>query len=139
ILNGARGGYSIKKLQKDRSQPNNIYDSATVTRTYNRLRHRALEAGIAESARAIFYYQGEAESDNEGTHADGFATLHADWQKDYPGLEHFYVVQVRPGCGVSTDNAKLRDVQRRFADVYPNTSVMATNGIQSHNGCHYGF
>ncbi len=139
ILNGSRGGYSIKKLQKDRLHPNHLDDDATVTRTYNRLLHRAVEAKIAQTARAIFYYQGEAESDNEQTHADGFATLYADWKTDYPALEHIYVVQVRPGCGVATDHARLRDTQRRFADIFPNTSVMATNGLPGHDGCHYAF
>ena len=74
---------------------------------------------------------------NVQAHADGFASLYADWQTDYPGLQHIYEVQLRPGCGVS--DVALRQTQRDFGDIYANTSVMATNGLTAHDGCHYRF
>lgn len=140
ILNGARGGYSMPKLQKDRKEPDNLYDDGGTTRTYNRIRYRAIEAGVATTARAIFFYQGESDNGNTRKHTEGFARLRLDWAVDYPGLEHFYVTQVRPGCGpVEPDDIDLREAQRRFCDVYPKTSVMASNGLLSHDGCHYEF
>src|SRR5690625_229137 len=141
ILNGSRGGYSMKQLQKDRSQPDNLYDDGEIKRTYNRLRFRAIEAEIAETARAIFFYQGEAEAGNAQLHKDGFARMRQDWETDYPGVEHYYIVQVRPGCqhSVTPESVALRDAQRRFADLYPNTSVMSTNGLANHDGCHFLF
>lgn len=139
ILNGARGGYSMLQLQKDHAQPDNLDDSSPVTRTYNRLRYRALRSGIASRARAMFYYQGESDLDNAPQHEAGFLGLHTDWQADYPALEHIYEVQVRPGCSVTRENVALREVQRRIADNYPNTSVLTTNGLQPHDGCHFRF
>lgn len=139
ILNGARGGYSMPQLQKDDAQPDNLDDAAPVTRCYNRLRYRANQAGIAASARAMFFYQGETDADNANQHQAGFAGLYADWQADYPGLEHIYEVQVRPGCNVTRSSVALRQAQRSFGDIYPHTSVMATNGIQEHDGCHFRF
>ncbi|MEK7952548.1 sialate O-acetylesterase [Luteolibacter soli] len=139
ILNGARGGYSMLQLQKDHAQPDNLDDNGAVTRTYNRLRYRATRAGVAAAARAIFYYQGESDNDNATQHGAGFLGLHSDWQTDYPGLEHIYEVQVRPGCGVTRENVALRELQRSFGDTYANTSVMTTNGYQPHDGCHYRF
>ncbi len=139
ILNGARGGYSMPQLQKDDAQPDNLDDAPPVTRTYNRLRYRANQARVAASARAMFFYQGETDSDNAVQHQAGFAGLYADWQVDYPGLEHIYEVQVRPGCNVTRSSVALRQAQRSFGDTYPNLSVMATNGLQEHDGCHYRF
>ncbi len=139
ILNGGRGGYNITQLQKDDAQPNNLDDNGVTKRTYNRLRFRAQQSDVADSARAIFYYQGESDNGDAPVHSNGFAALHADWAVDYPGLEHIYAVQVHVGCGVTQNDVALREVQRNFGDLYPNTSVMSTNGIQAHDGCHYAF
>ena len=139
ILNGSRGGYTMPQLQKDRAMPDNLDDTATVTRTYNRLRYRAIQGGVATKARAMFFYQGESENGNAQAHANGFSGLYADWQTDYPALEHIYEVQVRVGCGVTQNDVALRQTQRSFGDTYAHTSVMATNGITAHDGCHYRF
>ena len=139
LVNGSRGGYSMPQLQKDDAQPDNLDDDATRARTYNRLRYRAIQGGLAAKARAMFYYQGESDVNDAQAHANGFAALYADWQTDYPGLQHFYEIQLHVGCGVSQDNVLLREVQRAFGDVYPKTSVMATNGLNAHDGCHYRF
>jgi len=141
LLNGARGGYSMAQLQKDDAQPDNLDDGPGVTRSYGRLRYRAMKAGVASTARAMFYYQGESDRNNASSHSAGYAALYQDWQTDYPALEHFYVVQVRPGCGtdVARNSVELREAQRGFGDVYPHTSVMASNGLQAHDGCHYSF
>lgn len=139
LLNGARGGYAITLLQRDDASPDSLNDNGAIRRTYNRLRHRAIKSGLAGSIRAMFYYQGESDSQNATQHADGFAALRADWKTDYPGLQRIYVGQVRPGCGVTASNLALRQVQRKFADQYPDVSVMATNGLGAHDGCHYKF
>ena len=64
LVNGSRGGYSMPQLQKDDAQPDNLDDDATRARTYNRLRYRAIQGGLATKARAIFYYQGESDVGN---------------------------------------------------------------------------
>lgn len=141
ILNGSRGATNMPGLQKDREDPENLYDSPGVIRAYNRFRHRVKEAGVATAARAIFFYQGEADANDAAQHAAGYATLREDWLVDYPALEHFYVTQVRPGCGpVTRANVALREVQRRLGDLYPQTSVIASNGLEHYSDdCHFPF
>ena len=138
LLNGARGGYSMAQLQKDDANPD-LLDDGTSTRTYNRLRFRALRAGVAANARAMFYYQGEAQNDDAASYAAGWEGLWNDWKTDYPALEHFYQVQVRPGCGVTVGDVGLRQLQRTIGDVYPDITVMTGNGLTTHDGCHYQF
>lgn len=140
VLNGSRGGHNIGQLQKDRDDPDNLQDSPEMRRTYNRLRHRAIQSGLGERARALFYYQGESDKNDAFVHASGFARLYEDWGVDFPALEQVYVTQIRPGCvNVPPSSVALRDVQRRFADQYPNTSTMASNGLKGHDGCHFTF
>ncbi|MBK1884200.1 hypothetical protein JIN85_17405 [Luteolibacter pohnpeiensis] len=138
LMNGARGGYSMAQLQKDDANPDALDDSGQ-TRTYNRLRFRAIQAGVAAKARAMFYYQGEAQNDDAASYAEGWQGLWDDWKVDYPALEHIYQVQVRPGCGVTVGDVSLRQLQRTLGDVYPNTSVTTGNGLSAHDGCHYNF
>ncbi|MES2996080.1 MAG: sialate O-acetylesterase [Verrucomicrobiota bacterium] len=139
ILNGARGGYSMPQLQRDDTNPDNLDDDGAVTRPYNRLRYRILQAGVAAKARAMFFYQGESDAGNIAQHNNGFAALKQDWQTDYPGLEHFYVSQLHVGCGRPASDVGVRELQRSFADVYDNLTVMATNALGGHDGCHYSF
>ena len=140
ILNGSRAGHNIGQLQKDRADPDNLQDSSEMRRTYNRLRYRAIQSGLGGRARALFYYQGESDKNDASVHAHGFARLREDWEVDFPALEHYYVTQIRPGCvNVPPSSVALRDVQRRLADQYPNTSTMASNGLPGHDGCHYTF
>ena len=139
LLNGARGDYSMAQLRKDDANPDALDDSGQTTRTYNRMRFRARQAGIAAKARAMFFYQGEAQEDDAVSYAAGWEDLWNDWKIDYPALEHFYQVQVRPGCGVSVGNVALRQIQRQIGDSYPDTSVTTGNGLDAHDGCHYAF
>jgi hypothetical protein len=141
LINGARGGYLMSKLQKDDAQPDNLDDSGGVTRPYNRMRYRSNLAGVAAKARAMFYYQGESDNGDAASYSAGYAGLMQDWAVDYPGLEHFYQVQVRPGCTVSViaGSVALREVQRQIGDKYPRTTVTTGNGISAHDGCHFSF
>ncbi|MEY3896567.1 MAG: hypothetical protein RLZZ214_2087, partial [Verrucomicrobiota bacterium] len=94
ILNGSRAAYNITKLQRDDANPNTLADSGTTTyRVYNRLRYRAIQANVADKIRGIFFYQGESDENNAFQHASGFASLIADWQEDYPGVEKIFVSQ----------------------------------------------
>jgi hypothetical protein len=139
ILNGSRGGYTMPKLQRDDGNPDNLDDTGSTTRTYNRLRYRALQAGVAAKARAMFFCQGEADGGNTAQHVAGFTALHQDWQTDFPGIEHLYVTQLHAGCGVARESVELRDAQRLFGDVYDDLTVMSSNALGGHDGCHYAF
>jgi hypothetical protein len=131
ILNGARGGMPIDFFQRNDAEPT---DLAT---NYGRLLTRARNADLAASVRAMLWYQGEADGTDFQAHHDGFLALHADWAEDYPSLERVYVTQLRLGC----DNNVIRtqEVQRQLADDFSEITVMSTNGIDGHDGCHYAY
>ncbi len=133
ILNGAYGGQPISFFPRSNANP---LDLST---NYGQLLFRARQAGVDQKIRAIMFYQGEAENDNGAVHEAGYTALQQFWREDYPSVERFYVCQLHNGCGVTQANVDLRDRQRRFADTLPMHTVMATNGINGHNGCHYSF
>lgn len=140
ILNGARGGYSMPKLQRDDANLNTLTDANPVFRVYNRLRYRANLAKVANGVRGIFYYQGESDVNNTAQHMDGFASLMADWQVDYPAVEKIFVTQLHVGCSTTRELPELRDAQRLLPDFYPKVRVMSTNGLTVHtDNCHYPF
>jgi hypothetical protein len=134
VINGAHGGQEIGFFQRDEGNTESLMTN------YGRLLHRVRQAGLQNGLRGAFFYQGEADVDDGPIHDIGFREMRGDWQKDYPTLEHTFVFQVREGCdGVSRFSLALRDVQRRFADRFSNLSVMASNALNSHDGCHFAF
>jgi hypothetical protein len=142
ILNGARGGYAMTKLQRDDANPDLLSDTGTtVFRVYNRLRYRAIQAKVAGAVRGIFFYQGESDSNNTAQHITGFGSLMTDWRVDYPALEKVFVTQLHVGCGaVTRELPELRDAQRMLPDVYEEVRIMSTNGLTTHtDNCHFPF
>jgi len=136
IINGAVGGQTILYFQRN---DNNRTDLNTA---YGRLLYRAQKAGVASSARAIFWYQGEADGSTDANtpisvYAQRFAALYSDLRQDYPGAEKIYVFQIRSGCG--TPSVQLRDLQRRFEDDYSDVQVLSTTGLNGHDGCHFSY
>ena len=131
ILNGARGGRPIDYFQRNDADPTDL------STNYGRLLTRVRAAGLENHIRAILYYQGEADGSSATDHHDGWIALHADWLEDYPSVERTYVTQVRKGCG--GPSPELRNIQRLFADEVAEVSVMSTNGLDGHDGCHFAF
>ena len=129
ILNGARGGMPIEHFQR------NDADHADLTTNYGRLLRRTQNAGIDQSVRGILWYQGEADGTDFQKHLDGFLALKADWSEDYPSVERIYVSQIRLGCNVNP--IRTQEVQRQLADTFPEITVMASNGLDGHDGCHF--
>ena len=129
ILNGARGGMPIGHFQRNDAEHT---DLAT---NYGRLLTRTRNAGIEGSLRGILWYQGEADGTDFQNHLDGFLALKADWAEDYPGIERIYVSQLRLGCGGNL--IRTQEVQRQLADDFPEITVMASNGLDGHDGCHF--
>ncbi|MBL6755426.1 MAG: hypothetical protein ISQ11_03375 [Planctomycetes bacterium] len=129
IINGALGGTNSTQHQRDAADPENL------NTIYGRFLWRARLAGIASTARALLWYQGESDNGNEALHAQNFDLLYNDWHGDFAALEQLYVFQVRTGCGVS--GRGVREVQRRLPEVYPDLQVMSTTAAPSHDGCHY--
>ena len=66
-----------------------------------------------------------------------FRKLYKDWRKDYKKVSRYYFVQVRAGCGSPT--LEFLEVQRQFEFTLSNLKVISANGLNAHDGCHYGF
>ncbi|MBL7768375.1 MAG: T9SS type A sorting domain-containing protein [Flavipsychrobacter sp.] len=149
IINGAYPGEPLNYFQRNDANP------ASTNTNYGRLLRRIDEAGLKNNIRALFWYQGE--SDNQGLlsstqlstqqYKNGFTSLQQDWKSDYPGLNQFYIVQIRHGCGItSPDNTlKVQEAQRQLdkesTEIVTITSNN-TNQLFENNGlefCHYNF
>ena len=136
ILNGAKAGTPITHHLRDNSNQTNLNS------IYGRLLYRAQKAGLTEAIRAIFWYQGESDSDeNFGDYNDSFGGVLWAWYGNFPNLETIYVFQIRPSstdCGFGFQS-QLREMQRQLPERYADVKLMSTNGIDGHylDGCHY--
>ncbi|MBN1827468.1 MAG: T9SS type A sorting domain-containing protein [Candidatus Eisenbacteria bacterium] len=131
LLNGAVGSTFIQQ-HKRKSPP--LERLSTI---YGRLFYRARKAGLDGAARAMLWYQGEANTSSPApTYAGHFAELHAAWKEDYPALERIYVFQIRPGCG-EDHQGLLREVLRRLPEAHEDVVALSTAGLPGHDGCHF--
>ena len=135
IVNGAHPGQPIGFFQRNDASP------MDVSTNYGRLLYRMQQGGLDGAVRAILYYQGENDGDpgQAAVHEAGYIALRSDWMEDYPSVERLYIVQVREGCGVTRFDVDLRNRQRLMADRFSNVSVMSSNGLNGHDGCHFSF
>jgi hypothetical protein len=142
IINGAVGGSRIDAHQKNKL---NAIDCSTI---YGRLLWRIKKAGLTHGMRGIFWYQGEndqgaaGDSGNYGweTYQNYFLELAADWKKDFPNIQHYYLFQIWPrSCGMTENGSDnmLREVQRNLPTYFSNLSIMSTLGIKPAGTCHF--
>ena len=131
LINGAVGGTRITQHQRDPNNPTNL------NTIYGRLLYRVRKAKLDQNIRGILYFQGESDGPYAERHDTLFQKLHSFWKTDYPSFEKLYVIQVRAGCGGPT--IQLRNKQRLFEEVLPNCQTLSANGLNNHDGCHYGF
>jgi hypothetical protein len=129
LLNGAVGGTTVAQHQRNDADPDDL------NTIYGRLLHRANAAGVASAARALFWYQGESDGAGAQGWLDGFGDLMADWDVDFPGIEHLWIIQVRRGCG--SPSLELRDHQRTLAHGDATIHTATANGLPGHDGCHF--
>jgi len=130
VINGAVGGTSVWSHQRTAEDPSNV------DTIYGRLLWRAQQAGVAESARAIVWHQGESDgSTSYDAYLGAWTAMYDGWLADYPSVEGVYVMQVRSGCGNPTWN---RNVHRDLPDLLKQVSGhMSTTGVDGHDGCHF--
>lgn len=131
VLNGAVPGTRISEhIKRDANAVYTIYD----------LLQQRIRISGAKRIRDFFWLQGE----DDALSADGFdgypqkfTTLHDMWQKDFPMVDSFVVMQINvlflPFYGAGA----LRDFQRRTPKLYPKTTHFATNGLPYYDGIHY--
>jgi len=131
ILNGAVGGTSVSQHQKNQVLPKDL------NTIYGRLLYRVNQAKLENHVRAILFFQGESDGIYPIYHDTLFRKLYRDWRKDYKKVSRYYFVQVRAGCGSPT--LEFLEVQRQFEFTLSNLKVISANGLNAHDGCHYGF
>ncbi len=132
VINGAVGGTYITQHT---STPGNAADLNSI---YGRLLYRVQKAGLENNIRGILYFQGESDGANANVHDSLFRLLYNDWNRDYKGFKKLYVVQVR-GKGCGNPSIVLRNYQRNFEFALSKCKVISSNGLNNHDGCHYGF
>lgn len=132
IINGGVSSSPIEWHQRNNSNPTDL------SSIYGRILYRATKSKVAESVKGLIWWQGEA-NEPEG-YAESFDTLYNSWEKDYPGIERYYVIQLQQGCG-SWNMTELCEVQRSIANSYDDIGLMVSAGINDRDAdhCHYGY
>lgn len=130
IINGGSGSSSIEE--------NMLYpEIPSLETSFGRLAYRVNQAGLKDKVKAIFYHQGETNSDERYTnYATSFDVLYNDWKRVYTGLQKIYLFQLHPGCG-GNFQSELREIQHQIAAYYEDVEIMSTTGVVGHDGCHF--
>jgi len=141
IVNGARGGTRIDQHQRNDENPT---DLDTI---YGRMLWRVREARLAHGIRAIIWHQGENDQGAAGpdggygweTYQRYFVEMSADWKRDFPNVNRYYVFQIWPNaCSMGGGNGDmLREKQRTLPCLYSNMDIISTLGIKPPGPCHY--
>ncbi len=134
IINGGSGSSSIEQ--------NMLYPEKPSLETgFGRLAYRVDQAGLKDKIKAIFWHQGETNSNfdkNYASYATNFEQLLTDWQRVYGGLRKVYIFQLHPGCGGECQS-EIRDTQDQIAERYSMVDIMSTTGVVGHDGCHFSY
>ena len=87
IINGGSGSSTIEE--------NMLFpEKSSLETSFGRLAYRVDQAGLKNGIKAIFYHQGESDSDKRYlSYADKFDRLNKDWKRVYKGLEKIYLFQ----------------------------------------------
>jgi hypothetical protein len=137
IINGGSGSSSIEENMLYPEQP-------SLETSFGRLAYRVNQAGLKDQVKAIFWHQGESNTNTVEAYQSypaNFDTLKSDWERVYTGLEKIYLFQLHPGCGAKTEGYynELREIQTQLADNYDNVDIMSTMGVSGHDGCHFSY
>ena len=134
IINGGSGSSSIEQ--------NMLHPEKSSLETgFGRLAYRVNQAGLKEKIKAIFWHQGETNSNGDkdyDKYAENFDQLLTDWKRVYTGLEKVYLFQLHPGCG-GDFQSEIRETQSQIAERYAMVDIMSTTGVLGHDGCHFSY
>ena len=141
ILNAARGGTRIDQHQRNDEDPTDVQT------IYGNMLWRLKAARLTHGIRAIIWHQGENDQGAAGpdggygweTYQRYFINMSADWKRDFPNVEKYYLFQIRPNaCAMGGGNGDmLREKQRTLSRLYSDMEVLSTVGIKPGGGCHY--
>lgn len=130
IINGGSGSSSIEENMLN-------LEILSLETSFGRLAYRVNQAGLKDKIKAIFWHQGETNSDKRyASYGEKFDILYTDWKSTYTGLQKIYVFQLHPGCG-GKYQSELREIQHQNAGRYPDVEIMSTTGVIGHDGCHF--
>ncbi len=133
LLSGATGASYIADHLRNNSRPTDLNTN------YGKLLYRTQQAKIQSGVKAIFWYQGEMNTDKTySSYASNFNLLYTSWKLDFPGVEKIYLFQIRPTEGEKYQS-QLREVQRQLAEQYDDVEIMSTCGVPGHDGTHYNY
>jgi len=134
IINGGSGSSSIEQ--------NMLYPEKSSLETgFGRLAYRVDQAGLKGKIKAIFWHQGETNSNgdkNYDSYAENFDQLLTDWKRVYTDLQKVYLFQLHPGCG-GDYQSEVRETQSQIAERYGMVDIMSTTGVAGHDGCHFSY
>ena len=133
IINGGSGSSTIEE--------NMLYpEKISLETSFGRLAYRADQAKIKNNIKAIFYHQGESDTNLKRSlsYKDNFHVLNTDWQRVYTGLQKIYLFQIHPGCG-GDSQSELREIQNQISKKYNIVEIMSTTGVKGHDGCHFSY
>lgn len=137
IINGGSGSSSIEQNMLYPEQP-------SLETSFGRLAYRVDQAGLKDKIKAIFWHQGESNTNTvEGyqNYPKNFDTLQKDWRRVYTGLQKIYLFQLHPGCGRKYQGyyQELREIQNQLANQYEMVEIMSSLGVTGHDGCHFSY
>ena len=142
IINGGSGSSSIEQNMLMGPEVSSLETS------FGRLAYRVNEAGLKDKVKAIFWHQGESNSnyqqeeskpeDKYKIYSENFDILYNDWKRVYTGLEKVYIFQLHPGCG-GEYQSEMREIQSQIAKHYQMIDIMSTTGVPGHDGCHFAY
>lgn len=130
IINGAVGGSSIEDHLRE--NPAKIQPIALNELLLRRVRRSGLQASV----KAVFWYQGESNTNDD--YLKNFTILTKEWKKAFPNMKTVYAAQIRSAnCENNREYTALRETQRRFSERIPFVQTFATNAIPHYDGCHF--
>lgn len=148
IFNGCASGMAIDFFKRNNAAPENTAGN------YGKLLTRLRKTGLAASAQALLWFQGEQDANLNtplATYMNAFTTLRSDWLKDYPALAKIYLFQVGSTCNTSNQTAaeyvdhvnQVKEAQRRLGETVPGVQTLSSSGGEHFDdggaSCHFPF
>lgn len=124
VINGAVPGTNISQhLDRNSANPTNTGS------IYGHLLYR-VQKSQATKIRAFFWYQGEEDAWNDPENYPGrFDQLMKFWQKDYPMVDKFVIIQINIMDRPHYAAGALREFLRQTKYKYPNTDHFSVIGL----------
>ncbi|WP_247237180.1 T9SS type A sorting domain-containing protein [Telluribacter sp. SYSU D00476] len=129
VINGSLPGTRLDRHLE--TNPEAVYTIHDLLRT-------RIRASGATRIRAFFWLQGEDDAlTNPNGYEEKFDILHKMWQRDFPMVENFVVMQINILFHPDYNAGRLRDFQRRTPTLFPRTLHFTTIGLPFYDGIHY--